>query len=231
MPRILYVAWILHYRKRLDVYLRPEPLPITLGTKKTPGGVKWLEEGLLDRHARYRVEDFLLRKALETGIKITLIAGDPTIPHSIFSPDRLPPSDELVISYLSPRMFTILFLCPSAEHALILGSDTEHIFEVSSKDIFLHVFSRKEEKKTLGWLQRLRIHGIPRQIALSVPYSHFLDKDTFLDFVMGGAMILTHYFLDQLEKWIFTITRARIANGHEPWNQWTRASRVHSRRG
>ncbi len=78
-PRILYVAGILHYAKRLDVYLRPDPLPAAAGWRPEPpaGGVKWLEEGLIERFARGRVEAFLGRRAVETGTAVELVSGDP----------------------------------------------------------------------------------------------------------------------------------------------------------
>ncbi|KAF9553860.1 hypothetical protein CPC08DRAFT_672793 [Agrocybe pediades] len=223
MPRILYVAWILHYKKHLDVYLRPEPLPAS-HTKPTPGGVKWLEETLLERFARQRVVSFLQKRAVQIGMKIVLAPADPIMPRTIFAPDRISSSAELTISYLSPRFFTILFLAPSAEHALLLGSDTEHLFDASSRESFLRVFSRIGDKTSGGcWLQHLRASGISEQITIPIAPNHFLDDN---EACLSGIIILIHRFLDGLEKWVFTITRARIVKGQEPWKQWERASNV-----
>ncbi|KDR78398.1 hypothetical protein GALMADRAFT_224770 [Galerina marginata CBS 339.88] len=236
MSRIVFVAWKLHYQKRLDVFLRPEPLPAAQGWGADPaasqvlpvtpaGGVKWLDAGILDNFARNRVELFLRRRVQETGIEVSLVAADPSIPPLVFSPDQAA-SSQLTISYLSARIFTILFMSPSAQHALLLGTETERIFRVSSKDNFLDIFSSPTVSDHANWLQRLRSRTIPYSLTLPVPSSHFLDQQNFASAFPSGLVICTCQFLDSVEKLVFSIAKARIVAGQEPWKQWDRAAAI-----
>ncbi|KIM41735.1 hypothetical protein M413DRAFT_10658 [Hebeloma cylindrosporum] len=235
LPRIFYVAWILHYKKRLDVFLRPEPLPTRKNVistpaspsdKKIPGGVKWQEEGFFARFARQKVELFLKVRARETDIEVTLISGNPSIPRRTFSPAKTGTTkSRLTIAYLSPRLFTILFLAPSPEHALLLGCDTEKIFRVSSRHLFLETFSADLSKALpISQLQGARSRGLPHSLPFRVPSLHYLDDGTFLDTIRSSLVIRALHFLDSLEEFVFTISHARVVEGQEPWKQWDRAA-------
>ena len=235
LPRILYVAWILHYKKRLDVFLRPEPLSTGKNTTSNvtpplnetiPGGVKWQEEGFFERFARHKVERFLHKRAQETDIEVTLASANPSIPQRTFSSALTETTrSQLTITYLSPRLFTIVFLAPSSEHALLLGCDSEKIFRVSSRQLFLKIFSSfSSQTAKPSQLQSVRYHGLPRSLPFHVPSSHYLDDGTFIDTIYSSLVIHTFHFLDWLETWIFGATRARIVEGQEPWKQWDRAA-------
>lgn len=238
LPRILYEAWILHYRKRLDVFLRPEPLPAlpewysqNQATGRLGGGIKWLGEGLLERYARTRVETFLTRRVEETGISVSLIAANPTFPHLEFLPSsRNELRHHLTISYLSPRFFTIIFLCPSASHALLLGNTTEQIFFPSSQDLFLSTFSSPPfsppPTPTITPLQRLRSRYIPPLLPLDIPSSHALDTKSSISSVKSAVVIWTCLFLERLEAWVFRVANARPVKDDEPWKQWERALKI-----
>ncbi|KAH9984716.1 hypothetical protein BJV77DRAFT_1089086 [Russula vinacea] len=86
LPRILYQAAVLHYRRRLNVYKRPEPKPVrwtTATPSSTPalikgGGIGWQHPTLLERAARRTVSTFLARRADALGVRITLQPGDPS---------------------------------------------------------------------------------------------------------------------------------------------------------
>lgn len=215
-PRILFVAWKLHYQKRLDVFIRPEPQPVP------SGGVKWLSEGFLEGFARRRLEAHLVRRAQETGIQITLQPVDPSVSRHTFAPGGSS-EKKLVVSYLAPRFFTIVFLSPSAEHALLLGCDTERLFTVSDRDLFRVVFSGKPHDNER--LQRLRLRDIPPELDLHIPRSHYLDNDHSR--VVTALAICTFFFLEWLERGIFGLARARVVKGLEPWEQWGRAAGVY----
>lgn len=230
-PRIVFVAWILHYRKQLDVFPRPEPLPAVKDwdpvpaqgqLNKTGGGVKWQNEGIFEQFSRRRITRFLKKRAKEVGVEIILIAPDPSAPRLSFSSSH-PTTDILTISYLSSRMFTILFMSPSAQHALLLGCDTEGIFQTSSRDLFKRIFSPVTQPTSRTWLQHLRSQPLPQSLILPIPNLHFLDEDSFVDI---ASVIISLRFLDWFEKTIFWLGRARIVKGQEPWHQWDRASVV-----
>lgn len=239
LPRILYIAWILHYCKRLDVFLRPEPLPARKGfgfdskSLRSGGGIKWLAEGTLQSFARRRVEIFLARRVNETGIAVTLVSGDPSEAEISFKPSILDSScPTLKISYLTPRFFSFLFACPSSAHALLLGSDSEKLFFPSSRDLFrttFHVEIPTGIKHTL--LQQFRAQPLHPALHLPIPQRHPLDTSSTFELVLSAIVLWMHIFLDVFEAWIFRVTRARVVEGQEPWLQWERAVMYQARGG
>jgi hypothetical protein len=158
LPRILYEAVVLHYRRRLNVYKRPEPkpvrwttaLPSTLAPAKG-GGIGWQPPTLLERAARRIVTTFLARRADALGVVITLQPGDPSgqtqrfhARHERAAGMTEGKTRELVISYLSPRLFTLLVLAGDATAALHWGRGTAgdvHEFVVSDETLFCEVFA------------------------------------------------------------------------------------------
>lgn len=236
-PRILAEAWKLHYRKRLDVHIRPEPLPavrnwategdVSASGLRLAGGVKWLSEGLLEKYARRCLESFLGRQVNETGITVRLIAANPAFEPKVFAPSSHSGASHLTVWYLSPRFFTIMFLCPSAAHALLLGSDSEGIFHTSSRELFISTFAMASSEATstgrLCSRQHLRAAPIPEAITLTIPQRHIFDDGSILSTITSTAAIWAHSALDLLEAHIFRLARARAVQGEEPWKQWERA--------
>jgi len=257
--RILYHAWILHYRKRLAVYVRPEPHPAigAWGPSETPpdwsegqggagagagaGGVGWQPEGLLETYARKRTTAFLVQRARETKTRITLISGHPSVPPLTFAPvaDDHGQSDdtcqELTIWYLSPRLFTLLFLAPSSAHALLAGYTAERLFVPSSVALFSSIFtpsassageqsSHRPPHITLA--QRLRTRVLPPTLitapGYAIPPCHPLDAHsaTLRDAALVGGLLA----LDRAQEWAYRCVRARFVRGQEPWQVWERAA-------
>ncbi|KAF7329885.1 hypothetical protein MKEN_00252200 [Mycena kentingensis (nom. inval.)] len=211
--RIVYHAYILHYRKRLDVFIRPEPIPQS-------GGVRWQPEGILERYARNRVEDFLRRRVEGTGITVQMVPSDVSLARQTFAPIvPLEDGGTLTVSILAARAYTLIFVAPSAEHALLLGKG-ERVFSVSDPAVFKNVFS-SPSTTTLTFAQRLRrdaacAGGAP---SLSIPSRHPLDAT-----LMSTAVLCLLLFLDRLEKLVFNTARARPVEGNEPWGMWRRAA-------
>ncbi|KAI5119353.1 hypothetical protein M0805_004030, partial [Coniferiporia weirii] len=110
-PRIAYEAARLHYRRRLDVYARPEPRAVApaledLFSEKrnavqrgaddalgVGGGVGWQSEGALDRYARRLTERFFDQRARELGLRITLVSTDPVYGRREFPHESVGSSD------------------------------------------------------------------------------------------------------------------------------------------
>ncbi|KAF4586372.1 hypothetical protein EYR38_010648 [Pleurotus pulmonarius] len=237
-PRILYHAWILHYVKRLDVFLRPEPFPANPDwasratnppTLSQPGGVKWQSESIFERLARQRVVYFLQQRSESTGISVSLVSANPATPRDDFPAfsTQMPKSDRhLQIDYLTPRFFTILFLSPSAAHALLLGHTSDKVFFPSSTELFLEVFSVSVSSvSTLSMPQQARVQGLPRLLThsrnLPVPPIHPLDLGR--NTTVTWSMVKVLRTLEEAERWIFGIARARPVKGNELWKQWERA--------
>ncbi|KZT68081.1 DUF1365-domain-containing protein [Daedalea quercina L-15889] len=203
--RILYEAWILHYIRRLDVFVRPDPKPAkqvwgdaispedTRASMDRGKGVGWQPASRFELYARGLVENFFQRRADELGIHIALVAGNPNEPDMVFSPRSLPSGtsgrEDLRIWYLSPLFFSTIFMAPSAELALLLGHHSERIFISSSETVFYAVFnsyppgstSSMESVSTrrhLSIMQSIRCCSLPNELldlAGTIPHTHPLD--------------------------------------------------------
>ncbi|KAG6879638.1 hypothetical protein C0992_000273 [Termitomyces sp. T32_za158] len=239
--RILAQAWILHYHKRLDVFIRPEPFPPTKkaefsawSSMRRGGGVKWQGESQLERYARLRVHQFFQRRVEEIGLRVSFVSSDPAVPDLILAPRESSqggPEHHLIITYLAPRFFTILLAAPSPQHALLVGSDTERVFSVSSRELFTTVFSSPlagPPSHSSSSLQRLRAQRIPPSIPLPIPALHPLDPlfPSCVENLKHKFALHALFCFEHLERWMFLVMRARVVEGDEPWEAWTRAEKV-----
>ncbi|KAJ7057979.1 hypothetical protein C8F01DRAFT_1060109 [Mycena amicta] len=228
--RIVYHAWILHYQKRLDVFIRPEPVPGSWHRKeqnagpslpRVAGSVRWLPEGPFERYGRSQLDSFLRRRVQETGVSVYILPGDSSVSPQTFSASE--GTTTLTISLLSPRAYTILFVAPSPEHALLLGKG-ERVFSVSDDKLFRTVFTPATPSDSLSHRQRLRRHAAfanGATLPLEIPSRHPLDST-----LLSTAVLCMLLFLGRLEALIFRVARARPVPGTEPWGMWTRAVRV-----
>ncbi|PCH43094.1 hypothetical protein WOLCODRAFT_132652 [Wolfiporia cocos MD-104 SS10] len=251
--RILYQAWILHYHKRLDVHVRPEPLPgvqgwgraranADAGTREADGegarggGIGWQKEGWFERYARERMCAFLMRRAEETGVAVELIAADPLYPPLVFRPAETACAQrkELTIWYLLPQFFTTVLLAPSVAHALLLGYTVEKLFVPSSLDLFRYVFSvagtqEGHRPTALTYAQKLRTSSIPLSLLdapeYEIPSTHPFDPDPShrISTILNSARIWLVLALGRCEEWTYHIFRARFIPREEPWRRWHRA--------
>lgn len=157
-PRILSQAAVLHYRRRLAVHKRPEPKPVrwtTTASSTAPtlikgGGIGWQDPTLLETAAWRTVNSFLARRADALGVCVILQPGDPSEQTQRFGAHRdgedkmnNDAARELVISYLSPRFFTLLVLAGDARMALRRGGEVAgdvREFVVSNEALFCEIF-------------------------------------------------------------------------------------------
>lgn len=238
LPRILYQAWILHYRKGLAVYPRPEPRPAALpeddpakqGTVLC-GGIGWQPETRMQRSARRRLYEFLVARVVEARVRVTLVSGNPLIPHSTFSCPGAQPGDDpkrtLTISYLSSAFFTLLLEAPSARHALLFGKASQ-LFSPSSEELFISVFSQPPVSamdNKLSSAQHLRLQLLPRHLRhhpdLAVPCVHVIDSYTTTVGYTGTLVyLLSALFSNSVERIVYSNFHVRFVAGQEPWRQW-----------
>ncbi|KAH9974567.1 hypothetical protein BGW80DRAFT_1251331 [Lactifluus volemus] len=162
LPRISRQAAVLHYRHRLDVYKRPEPKPVrwSASSSHSPalakgGGIGWQQPTILERTARHFVNAFLARRAHALGVCIRLRPSNSSthVQHFDAGTDGADGKfSELVISYLSPRFFTLLVLSGDGPTALRWsGSDGPSYatgdvreFLASDEALFREVFDMRE---------------------------------------------------------------------------------------
>lgn len=231
MARILYHAGILHFLKRLDIFPRPEPHLVATSTPLPDavpgGGVGWQEEGMLEAYTHELVLRFLHRRTVETGISVILTPSNSSIsPTKILAVSDSTDTSTLEVSYLSPRFFVALFMCPSSVHSLLLGCEANNIFRVSSRDLFLTVFSCTSYNKTSFFqrmLQSLRRARISDSSNMTSPIVHFLDTNCSMAILATSAVVFSLIvFFDFLEKTIFQAAGVRFVKGTKPWNPWER---------
>lgn len=247
--RILYEAWILHYVKRLDVHGRPDPMPANAAwadatgdgaSRNKPGrGIGWQPPTWFEQYARSLVCDFLAHRSEELGVRVTLVAGDPSESDFVFAPARDQTgapgskSEELTIWYLSPLFFSTMVMAPSTEHALLLGYHAERLFIPSSDTLFLSVFSHStsstQDPTQLSLAQSLRSRTLPRELLhppFAIPKTHPLDplSSSPLRWVRHVTCISASLTQAFVERWLYTFARARFVPGQEPWLRWQRAT-------
>ncbi|KAJ8073628.1 hypothetical protein PM082_011906 [Marasmius tenuissimus] len=241
LPRILYHAWILHYKKHLDVFIRPEPfaVPVTpptepISTRVPSGGVRWQSTGLFEASCRQSVLHFVEHRVKELGIRVVLCAGDPSTPDVEFG--SAAEKSTLMIRFMSPRFYTILVMAPCAELAYLLGARSEKLFEVEEEDVglFLKLFASGSEGGLTGrstFTQRLRCWALPEKLRQAtsgeIPRAHFIDSEWRWSTVVVGFVL----FLGFLEKLIFSMVNARAVPGDAPWEEWERAEAVYFSEG
>lgn len=242
MPRILYQAWILHYRKRLNVFVRPDPHPVSEGwggRNGRGGGVGWQAESGVEAYARGKVEGFVQWRVRETHIAVTMIPASPMVARQDYTPEEHQDASQrhLTISYLSPAFCTLLYTAPSISHGIILCQSLG-LCHISSgtlcKELLIDGHPTTVDRVPLPlsacrptYAQRIRIHHFPDSLrngdeALAIPHSHPLDPDEALSWAYLRCIfvLLLHFSLECIEKWLYKITRAEFVPGQEPWLRW-----------
>ncbi|KAJ3553627.1 hypothetical protein NM688_g3507 [Phlebia brevispora] len=241
LPRILLQAWILHYRKRLPVYPRPEPYPSTLSKDAaegpqfiSSGGIGWQSETALQRFARRRLHTFLQKRVDEVRVNVVLVSGNPLVHRSQFtySDSQSDKSIQtLTISYLSSAFFTLMLEAPSARHAFLFGT-ASRLFTPSAEGLFFLVFAHHQSSPFSGArsggvsiAQRLRLSLLPARLRrhprLSVSPDHIIDSRTLsLQYLATLACLLASLIASTLERTLYSIFRVRFVPGQEPWRQW-----------
>ncbi|EKM52692.1 uncharacterized protein PHACADRAFT_211911 [Phanerochaete carnosa HHB-10118-sp] len=239
MPRILYQAWLLHYRKGLRVYARPDPFPATDGwaeETRRGGGVGWQPETWVEAFARRRVEVFLQRRARETSISVTLLAGNPAVPRKEFKPETtIKEPRHLTISYLSSVFFTAIFAAPSFAHARLL-CQSSRCCHVSSEGLFRELFANtgsgggQPPRGSATASQRLRMLLLPKHLRYSrlelvVPKQHPIEavRRGPLSCTATNFVLLIYIISEWIEAWLYRTIGAAFVAGQEPWKFWGRA--------
>ncbi|KAK4057059.1 hypothetical protein OIO90_001959 [Microbotryomycetes sp. JL221] len=275
-PRILFQAAILHYRKWLDVFPRPEPFvavsdkdenavdqvnPVEFEKdgRAKEGGVQWQEEGTFSKFARERTIEFLkarVEKMWEVEgrrIRIDLTPADKTMePLSLEGKlnkqtNDSPSIEKLEMFFWTPLMFDDLFICPTPQLALELGSHTERRWTVNNKALFFDVFScdctvkaadgntsagtadlrrlrRDVVKWGLSFLDDSRQSSLPRdlQTASTQLLMHPYDCDPQSTSSEALKRVRSQFKMTKFGYWLFVLFRARFVKGTEPWLEWCR---------
>lgn len=208
------------------------------------GGVGWQPEGTLERYTRRVVVEFLRVRAEALAMQIKLVFADPNFKTLAFTfPCSSSTSEKnatLSIFVRSPQAFLFLFIAPTPRHALALGQDSERQFSVSDEQLFMRVFEARELSSPASFLsklaQRIRLSAAPKRLFPSkttVPQVHFSDlprgsnKSIGTGRELANVIILVLFCsLLYIEKYIFTIFRAKFVPGTEPWKIWTRAEQL-----
>ena len=141
MPRILFEAWKLHYKHKLPVYERPEPV-MSVGT------VGCQKASVSDRFFR----NLLLSYLHDTGASVSIAV----VPNGDIHSDC-----EVQINVLSWTFFTRLFLLPSPKHSLWFDSilPPSPLFTVNDRTKYLALF---RGSSTLRDVQILRQTWLPQ---------------------------------------------------------------------
>ncbi|KAF7978201.1 hypothetical protein HWV62_1422 [Athelia sp. TMB] len=195
-PRILWQAKALHWKRGLDVYVRPEPRALLAGEEgKGGGGVRWQPPGALERYARARVCKLVRLRTREIGVRVVMQPNDVALQADVFEraeAEKEVQAQTLEVKYLSPRVWTIIFASPSAAHARLLGA-SEGVFSTSNDALFDTLFSppsplgtRRAER---SMAQQIRAYPLPASRAMPrVPALHSFDSISSPDLSAPSAL-------------------------------------------
>ena len=246
LPRIMYQAWLLHYRKWLPIFARPEPIPAPRewdiqepSERSYSGGIIYQRPTLLQRYARRRTLAFLAQRCAETGVDIVLLSGDPSTQtwkcHAQRGANE-PPT--LRMTYTSPRVFTLFLLAPSAHLFFRTGCKSKTdgqcpLLYVSDQDAYMRIFEPGQNGQRLGWIeqttQRMRSVSIPRDVFSDcTPLCHPLAvlpsslAIRLMDLLVVSILVMQDWILAR----VFWMLRVRFVVETEPWmgDVWRRAA-------
>lgn len=240
-PRIAYEAYRLHYKHGLDVYARPEPRAVEadfeaqLPVKANPvqgagkdvgigGTVGWQHGNDSMRISTF--EDWLRRRAVETGITVTIQSTNPRYGRKIFYSLRHFEKPVLVASQprrhcrlliRSSNVFTLLLISPSAKHALLLLRDAEGLMQISDVELFIELFSAPEDAQSPTFLQSInqwmRCLPLPPTLKSDASYSEAIPLVHPMDIPAEGRwpwsrlrlLILTYYNFLNIYLFLFQL--------------------------
>ena len=175
---------------------------------------------LLERAAQRTVNTFLARRADVLGMCITLQPGDPSAKIQRFFGTHYDDgvARELVISYLSPRFFTLLVLAGDARTALRRGDGGRgeragdvREFMASDEALFCEVFDARAAGGSNGtWLVRLL-----RQLPLPWDGPHRHQHPLVPESRMGKAgftmLLCALVAIEWAEELLWRVARVRWA--------------------
>lgn len=223
-PRILYEATRLHYKRKLDVYPRPElhsgaqedGVLNPVAAMVEPGSVLWQTATDADRYARSVVESYLMERCEALKVRVKLQPEDRAVEAAMFGTA----GEELTITYASALFFSDLLLAPSASLALAMADDRWRVSDIELFTRFLAADSKEDLNRAARAARRLRRHYIKwlASFALGVevdtPERHPLDG--FATWALVRHLI-GRLIAEKLGYYVFRLTRARFVEGTEPW--------------
>lgn len=249
-PRILYQAAKLHYKKKLDVFPKPEPVsshkdlmhsvnPVEDGGlagnvlwQPADSTTNWVLEKLID-HIQHRVNHLWATE--KSSISVKIASTDPSeSPVHVRANGQA--EEELEIVYASFYFLIDILLSPSPELAILLGTKAERRWKVSNPALFCFLLQPSStnvslstqllRKRQLNWSLSF---ATPDQTEAATSLTKRIDKATsrphFLDCEKGiYGTVLKQVVLQRTMYWVFGLTRARCVVGLEPWSEWVRAA-------
>ena len=241
--RILYQAYILHYLRRLDVYLRPEPHGLSnreVEMRQGRNGVQvvkqpeptlyWLEPGGVDRLARGLFEQFLDQRAKEVGMEVTLAPTNPFEATKTIGPSD-GASGKLTIYFRSWEAFVFILEAPTPQLALALSrAQFQPLFTVSSERSFIQLLQPASEASPSRRGQQLA-RFFRRQLLPEVLHDTCRAQGNALESInpwLAARILFWRVLVAHLEHGAFSLLKARTVPGNEPWLQWQRAAQIHA---
>lgn len=189
---------------------------------------------LADKGRRIRVE---LHSMRASEVMDCIPLHSPSVAQDREPSDESKPAslDERIlrITYKAPRLFTLLVLSSSPQHALLAGSLGDYLFSTSDDTLFCELLfpplSMTQSwgsvflRKCAAWIRdKWSFQGNLVHEGSSVPNA--LDyPGTIKAYSVLIPVLFTLYLTDWFERRIFTLIGARFVPGDEPWNISQRA--------
>jgi hypothetical protein len=234
-PRILTQAFLLHYRKRLDVYLRPEPWSDSKYEGSNPveaGGLeghimgqarhwsdRYIQKRLVERFRRAAEERLPRSSTGRAGLDLVIDLAHSN-EHYI---DHFGDGRRLHFDLQSPSFLVDLFLFPTLRTGLLAARADGH-GTVSDAGLLATLLVSKPSTSSSLVAQQIRRARFRWLGGPTEGSSTTLFDDTPLDLLVLLYLICT----DLLAFGIFKLARARFVKGTSPWEVVSRMEAIDS---
>ena len=239
-PRILYQAAKLHYRRRLDVYPRPEPHVdggVAVAVNPVEGGgraasVLWQDWAGVDARAvrlvgrSFEVACARHEEASGERVQVVFEAEDLARERLVIGPE--PADRALTFRYASPLVFTDLLMLPTADTAMLIGAQTERRWRVDDEALFRQLWHGPPKGRLVDALRASHLRWSMSFASPSPTLPEAAGPRPRLGWSDGVALLRETWssvVSERLGYAVFGLTGARFVDGTEPWAAWSRVGR------
>lgn len=236
--RILYQAFILHYFKKLNVFARPE-LHAGQHQSDNPvhpeaaiGSIHWQQPSSTQVFLRQQFESALRQRVLaqQEPIEVIIRPADFTQPTTHIS-NATNATESAVLTFHSYSAFEVLFVVPTFEKALQLGS-VQGTLEVQNPTLFKELLDHHSSATPDLNLVQAACGKIRKIHHRWLSGEHPLYREP--DWVAGVASwtllgtLLRITSVDALSYYLSKLLRAEFVENGSPWQVWDRVKKTQS---
>ncbi|WVQ81380.1 hypothetical protein IAT38_003504 [Cryptococcus sp. DSM 104549] len=253
--RTYWQAYKLHYRKKLALYPKPEPIgPGAMGVFNPPEEDPERDEVgvVLQRqtdtwgeiHAREVVGEWIRARAEQVRVGVEIVfhnEREGLVVKPLGHEGKAGQAPVLVVESSDPMFYTNLLLAPSPEHTILLAQ--EFRTAISDHALFTTFFSPPSSplndpisraaasarfRSFTHLYANTTLPPPPSLPPLSSTPTHFTDTPNLLTWrqrLLVARIVFWTWVEERQLEWVLGVLGGRFVPGQEPWTVWDRAMR------